>query len=359
MGSKLTRLVSHFFGWWLRELAGCIPVRLRHLWRPARTVLAISDEDDALSLRLQRGQERRVLGRIPLDEIAKTRLRQLLPNLRLDRLQVLLLLPADRVLRRRVALPLAAMENLREVLGFDLDRHAPFPPEDAAFDHRVLTIDREAQQVSVELVVAARRDVERMLSHTAALGLEADRVDAAGPEGEPQGWNLLERDESRSGGRLTGRLSIGLAVGVGALVALLLWLPLERQDRVLAAYEERLAQARAAAEEVDTLRSGLDQALTGRQFLDRHRSEAPLAIAALKELTDRLPDSSWVIQLRLSRKELQVAGYSPDAAALIPVLEESPLLEDVRFTAPVTPDDRLQLERFNLAARLAAAEGVE
>ena len=68
----------------------------------------------------------------------------------------LLELPAERVLQRTVDLPLAAAENLREVLGFEMDRHTPFKAEDVAFDYHIVSTDRQTKRLLVDLTVAPR-----------------------------------------------------------------------------------------------------------------------------------------------------------------------------------------------------------
>ena len=40
--------------------------------------------------------------------------------------EVVLCLPADKVMARKLMLPLVAEENLRQVLGFEMDRQTPF-----------------------------------------------------------------------------------------------------------------------------------------------------------------------------------------------------------------------------------------
>jgi general secretion pathway protein L len=81
-----------------------------------------------LRLRLQRGAEIRDLGNVPLldgfeaphgspGERARARLSDL-PRW--------LLLPAGSALRRRLPLPAAAANRLRDVVGFEIERQTPF-----------------------------------------------------------------------------------------------------------------------------------------------------------------------------------------------------------------------------------------
>jgi len=60
----------------------------------------------------------------------------------------------------------------------------------------------------------------------------------------------------------------------------------------------------------------------------------PLPI--LRELTDLLPPDAWLTMLVLDTKGVELTGQAQAAAALIPVLENSPRLERVEFSSPVT-----------------------
>lgn len=359
----LSRLLSRFFGWWFGELAACVPAPLREVLHPSRPALLLRAEGNVLRLRLQRLASYQDIGDVALMpgslDARRSATAQLLRGIPVDRADVVVLIPASQVLRRRLTLPQAAGENLREVLGFELDRHTPFPAEGAAFDCRVVASDKQKQQLTVDLVVAAKLVAEQAKDEAVALGLIATRVDVANPDGFAQGWNLMSPPSDSSGRSVLQWFNLALAAGVCALLVLALWLPLERKQRELAAYEAHLVVVQAVAAEVEALRQSIVATVDRQQFLRRHRDATPMAIGVLDELTRRLPDDSWALQLRLDRRELLLSGFAPAAADLVPLFEESPLFHDVHFAAPVTPDPRVNLERFNLALPFGPQAGIQ
>src|SRR5262249_10806299 len=153
------------------------------------------------------------------------------------------------------------------------------------------------------------------------------------------------------------RLAIGLAVLAVMLAFIAGYLPLYGKQRTLAAYEAQLAESRRAAQDAEQLKQRLNQRLEHDRFLVDRRASLPDATVLLAEVTDRLPDDTWLIQLRWQGDKLAIAGFSPTAAALIAGLEDSPLLSEVRFGSPVTADPRMGIERFNISAAVAAAPG--
>ena len=62
--------------------------------------------------------------------------------------EVILCLPADKVLTRTLTLPLATEENLREVLAFQMDRQTPFTVEQVYYDYGVVARGRKTRTVS-------------------------------------------------------------------------------------------------------------------------------------------------------------------------------------------------------------------
>jgi general secretion pathway protein L len=356
----VTDTLSRFFVWWFGELAACVPAGMRELFRRRSATLVLTPTAEDVTFALHKGGGRRDLGRIPFDPKRELR-RALAPLLRgvsLRDVEIVLNLPADRVLRRRVVLPLAAQENLREVLAFEMDRHTPFKAGEVAFDYRVRGTDLESKRLEVDLAVVPRELIEQAGRIAGSFGLALDRIGVAGEAPVAgDGINLLPHDHSNGKSAYQSRLLIALVVLAAILAIVAGYLPLYGKQRTLAAYEAQLAESRAAALEAEQLKKRLVARMEHGRFLIDRRLSTPAATALLAELTERLPDDTWLIQFRWQSDKLTVAGFSPAAAALIAELEESPLLSEVRFGSPVTADPRVGRERFNISADVAATPG--
>lgn len=77
----------------------------------------------------------------------------------------------------------------------------------------------------------------------------------------------------------------------------------------------------------------------------------------LRELTEIIPEDSWLTEFNYhsGRREIKLSGYALSASQLLPILEQSGLFENVRFTSPITTDQRLQKEQFRLEMQLKPA----
>ncbi len=356
----VTDTISRFFAWWFGELAACVPERLRRLFSRESAALTVTPGDGDAGFALHRGGSGRALGRIRFDPRVEPRraLAQVLRGISLHDLDIVMQLPADRVLRRDVSLPLAAAENLREVLAFEMDRHTPFMAVEVAFDYRVTGTDAETKRINVDLAVVPRGLLEQATELAASFGLALDRVGIAGEESHKgRSFNFLPNGGPAGRSTARQRLSIALTAVAAILAVIAVYLPLFIKERTLAAYEARLEESRAAALDAEDLKKRLAATLEHSRFLIDRRQSIPAATALLAEVTERLPDDTWLVQLRWQGTKLVLAGFSPAAAALIAGLEESPLLAEVRFGSPVTADPRIGRERFNISADVAATPG--
>ena len=91
-------------------------------------------------------------------------------------------LPRDWVLAKSLSLPLAALANLRQILGFELERESPFSASEVYWDYAVLRKDKARAQIDVALLVVPRKFVDPLLDAAKQAGLapSALEVDAGG-----------------------------------------------------------------------------------------------------------------------------------------------------------------------------------
>jgi general secretion pathway protein L len=87
----------------------------------------------------------------------------------------------------------------------------------------------------------------------------------------------------------------------------------------------------------------------------RRLGESPDKLRILKDLTQLIPDHTWLFQLRISQQTLEISGMSKSAADLIPLLEKSGWLTKTEFASPIVADAR-KLEHFKIKAEIKGLE---
>lgn len=343
--------VGRFLAWWIGELAALVPGGVTGA--DSRVELSFDTEGARVALARRRGRVE--LGHVdPAKRGARRAVRRMLRRRGLGGRWATVRLPRGEVLRTTTEVPVAAAENLREALAFEMDRHTPFPAEEVLFDFRVAGSDPELERLKIDLLAARRSDVRAALERARALGLTIDRV--AGPAGEEAGFNLLPEGERPRRSRAMRTLLIAAAALTVGLAAANVWVWFDRQEAALERSDAAVAELRAMAGEAAGIEERVDRLASRAAYLGDKKREQPLAVALLDELASRLGDEHWLVTARVQGGELQISGYSDDPSSLLRLMEQSPMFTEARFSAPVTMDPRVEKERFSLLAAIATAE---
>lgn len=372
LGSRLMPGAGGFLSWWGRNLAAWLPLRARQALGMDRGRLLLQVQGDALSLRLQRGAELRELGVLPglaayadpaAAELAALAgpnavvahigdpLAPLLPSGLAD-LPRWLLLPAASSLRRRLALPAAAAERLRDVVGFEIDRQTPFTADAVAFDARVLARRDADGQLDAELVAVPRQALNPQLAAIGPLADSLAGVDVAGADGVPLAVNLLPPAQRRRHSDPFRFWNLALAAVALVAIAATMWQLLANRRSAGDELERTIASHAVAARNAAAQRQELIALIEGQAFLDRTRAERPSTIELIDELSKRLPDSTYLEKLAIEDNSLLLIGLSREASSLIARLQGTQLWRSPALTGAVQPDPTSGRDRFTLTAEI-------
>ena len=355
-GSLRPRLRG-FVQWWTRSLAAWLPARARDLFGLSPQRLLLQPAGEGLQLSLWRGDGVRALAQIPAPQGASGQgdplARLLSPAM--ARVPRWLLLPGSVVLRRRMGLPAAAAERLREVLGFEIDRQTPFTAADVSYDARLLG-RRGGDQVEAELVVVPRATLDAALAALGPLAPTLAGVDVAGDDGMPLGVNLADG----AGGRrrddpARGRNLVLLLVALLALLAGM-WQMLGNREAAAEFFAAQVESEVERARAVSLERRQLVDLIEGGAFLRAARAGRPTMVEVMDELARRLPDDTFLEKLSIEGDRILLIGLSREASGLVARLQGSPLWSEPTLAGALQPDPRTRMDRFTLTATLNVAE---
>jgi general secretion pathway protein L len=356
-GARIGLGAGGLFAWWRMALAAWLPTRWQALFGWARDRLLLASDGEAIAMRLDRTGELVELGRLPLPEpeVVGDPLGTVLGPQVKD-LPRWLVLPANRGLRRRMLMPAAAVERLRDVLRFEIERQTPFEASAVVFD--ALLLGRRADgQADIELVVVPRTSFDAALAELGPLAGTLAGVDLAGAGAVPLGVNLLPVDARvRSSDPSRAWNWTLVAVAVLALASGM-WQLLANRRAAADALEQQVASRSAAALRVALQRQQLVDAVQGAEFLDRARRGRPTMVEILDELSRRLPDDTYLEKVAVEDDHLLLIGLSSQASALVGRLEGSSLWKSPALTGALQPDPRTRRDRFTLTADLAITPG--
>jgi general secretion pathway protein L len=165
-----------------------------------------------------------------------------------------------------------------------------------------------------------------------------------------KGLDLLSPEKESMGIRTAARMLTGALAAATLLLALswpasVAWRTRQEVNRLDAA----IASLRPAAARVEETLSLLGD-LEGRIAVLREARagrEEPLLI--LRQMTERLPQGTWLTGLRLEERKVELEGFSPSANEIFPLLSRDGQFRKVEFASPITRQAD-NLERFQIRA---------
>ena len=331
--------------WWLDELGA--------LWRAATDRFEWGDGAVVLEAgeRYWMVRQRQIL-RGQIDREAadagdlRRALRRLIPAGSILQVEI----PQERVLAKRIVLPLMAESELRRILNFEIERHFPFPAERLHYRHRVIARTNDGAAgpgtLEVELAAVPRQTVAEICAELAEAGVTPSSIALAAEDRYVLAVNGVRKRLPRLMGR-----DRALLLAAGALLVTALVSPFLQQRVRLANVERELAALKPQAQQ--NLERSERERLSGERAaaLLRLTAERPPLVTVLDALTKAVPDGAWLLSLALNGRDLVIDGLAPSAAAIALALEKSQAFTEVVFRAPITRDPGTGLEHFQFAAK--------
>jgi len=364
-----------FWRWWTAELAPLVPSGARNalarrrlrpviafdgnvatLWRPVMRDGALAMEIAGTVALDGDAQVVAAAGTRALDDIARGA-----PGGAPATRRVRLAIPSRTALRRALTLPAAVEENLRQAVGYDLDRLTPFKADELYYDAAVVSRDPSKQTIGVDFAAVRRPIVDAAIAHATAWGGEVRSVSPDDPAAANLSRLNLVPDELRTVPAPWKRWQFWAPIGALAIVALAaVVLPLWQKREFAIAIINRSEAVRQQAAVSERLRAELERAAGDYNFALERKHQWPPMVRVLDTVTRALPDDTWLTQLEVRTlpkgkerdRELVMRGESGNAGRLIPVLEESGLVTQVAPRSPTTKIQPGPGEVFDLGAQL-------
>jgi general secretion pathway protein L len=361
--------LPRFFKWWGRELVSFLPQRWRAMLAERADALLLDAQQGELVVWRQSGERTRELARIALAEpsdVQKASFARLRHQLDDPDIRRFYCINPERTLRRTINLPAAAENNLRQVLAFEMDRQTPFKADQVYFDYRIASRSVGDKNLTIELTVVPRTQLDNELAKIAGVDAAIDGVDCwqNGIGSQRAGLNLLPADRRIKRANLRRRLNLALVAAAVILLITTMLQSLGNRQSALDAMTADVQKSQNEANQVSQARKTLQDTIDAANFLSRKKRETPLMVDLLNDLTARLPDDTYLERLNVDEKsKIELQGLSEDASKLIGLLGKSELLTNPSVQGTIQPDPRTKKDRFNITVEFrtvaAAAEAAK
>ncbi len=342
-------MLAEFFTWWRQQLLELVPETLRRGAGADGNALVLEATGLATLTvaRRRRGAEAR-LAPVRLDEPGRGTLRATLAS-RQGGEMVVLRLPPETLLERKVTLPLAAERDVERVLGYELERLTPFTAEEVYWGFSLESRDKARARLNLRLSLVPRSQVQELVETLANCGGAPALIETV-TAGGTRTIRLAHEAEAGTIARFSTRTAILVLAGLSAAVILS---PFLAQSLDMAAAQRRLDDLRPRMQLVDQLRRRIASAGAGGDVVAAETHRLGDALAALAAVTEILPDDSYLTEFAMRERKITLSGLSASAPKLISALSADQRIHNPAFTAPVTRSEPTHNDVFAIRAELA------
>lgn len=341
---NLTEAARLILGNWFSELKAIFGP----IFMPKENACIVFDRGDWFEIKTASAEDTSLLGTVSRSSEPQKEIRELRGLI--DRSgaghDVLLCLPQTIVVRPHASLPKTNRPSLLGALGYELERLSPIPVSELYYDYVV--IGRSGTLLDIEIRAVRKDAFDETTSLLRAAGLRLCGVTFDG-DIVPGDWQQFPVDRSAVLQRSLYRFRrIGL-LGLATILAL---------AALAGAYSREMAYSEAATEasaetgiraaRVEKLQHAITNAGKDLSYAAEQK-RGPLAVAILSDLTQVLPDGTWVSEITIDGAVVRIVGSSSSASDLIGLIDRSPHFGNARFEAPLIHDQTTGVDRFNLA----------
>ncbi|SFK77985.1 PilN domain-containing protein [Methylocapsa palsarum] len=258
-----------------------------------------------------------------------------------------LCLRSDRFMFRPLALPSRASDFIEGIVRAQIDRLTPWSGRDAAFGWRP-SAEAGNDRMVVTIAATAKSVITPFVDALLGLGAKSVIVFAPSPDDgsmikvfEHSAMKALETHRVR-------RVLVGALAGAGALCGVAVAVSgvvggdlQNRRDSLTSS----IAAARAQM-------PGRDRTSAAAVELERRKHETPSSVIVYENVSQILPDDTYLTEMRIVGDKVQLIGVTTDAPSLVRLIEKSPRFTKATFFAPTTRSPNESLEHFFIEAHI-------
>jgi general secretion pathway protein L len=361
LNSTIDLNFKQFFRWWKKELSFLLPEKLKLLVNEHKGVIIINPKGHQLILTYHCNELVEHL--LTLDREARTFTLQSLydKDERLVKAPIILRLSEQDAIQKVLSLPIAAKENINQVVAYELDRYTPFKAAQVYFAVKTLSGVNETGQLNVMLVLTTKELLDGLYEDVKAMGISPLFVDYEGfpnnIENTDYNYNLLPEKLRQKTARLPQLIHYGLISLCCLLLVSVIAMPVWFEYQTVERLSLKAASLEKDAKKVKAMQSSIDAVIDETNLLIKEKNATPGVLLMLNTLSTLIKDDTWLSYAQYADGHLQIQGESTTASTLIALLEESELFVNARFASPVTQDSISKLERFQITVDVAKDKG--
>jgi general secretion pathway protein L len=355
-----------YLSWWKQQLKLFVPAKYQStLFIESQTVYLFpnNEEIDVWYKENQNHDIERFINESDEDEMWWHQVQHIINRADGRPVSIEYILPNNRALVRKVALPIAAKENLVEVIGFELDKYVPFKADQVQLSYKINNEIDNTDKIMLDLAVVPKEQISSIikLCDEKAIALNGIDIDTSKSNTPKKlGVNLLPRNKRKAKDYTNLKINVVLLFLLSALVYFVMHTSVVNKQNKIQILTEQNSELQKLARDSKLLKKELKEVIVSSKFLQNEKKEIVPIVTLMSDLTEKLPNHTFITRLRVTDETLEIGGHSDNANSLIPKLDESSLWFSPQFKGSVRPDSRTGKEIYTIQADLKeTVEGEE
>jgi general secretion pathway protein L len=352
---KMLTQIRYAIDWWLQGLSYFCPSSLKRSLGLNPDKLTIEFNDGHVVVKrysIGSNEPLEIQRFVETDELQRISVLKWLLEQQEKHAKIILLVSEKIFLKKTLSFPTAAESDLREALGFELNRRTPFSQDQAYYDHRIVDHDKQANKLQIELFVVPRQSIDPVLTLLNEWDITIDTLRPTSDQADEIEINLLPEDQEGNTRKNSDHVTLFLATTAFALFFAALYVPLAQQEQQIESLENEVKLNRKVAIELQKSKDEKQDIIKQINFLENKHKNTLRSIELFNEITGIIPDDTWLTRLIIKNEELQIQGESSTASSLIQIIESSERFLDAQFRSPVTQNNASGKDKFHLSAKL-------
>ncbi|MFK8013163.1 MAG: PilN domain-containing protein [Marinicellaceae bacterium] len=350
--------ISQFVRWWKAELKTFVPQKYHEKMFPKAIEILLSQNNENVDVWCNRGEGFKAYSDSGQQDSSQDQwwhqVQHIINEADGKKVVVKYLMPNEEALVRKIALPMAAKENLDDVIGFELDKYVPFNADQVQVSYKIDNSHEDENKMLLDLAVIPKKCLVDVLSLCDEKSIELDVVDirknSESLEPEFVGVNLLPKEKRKAKDYFNLKLNALLLIVFLGLVYFIMYTSVDNKQRKIEALTEINSELQKQARESKLLKKELKTVIVSSKFLKNKKNDHPKVVQILSDVTAKLPDTTYLSKMKVSQEEMELSGLSDNANILIPELDKSGNWFVPRFHRAITIDQQTGKDRFVIKA---------
>lgn len=251
------------------------------------------------------------------------------------------------ILRRTISIPRAGRKLAEKAAMLKLVDQLPMGLEEVYFDLVPIAGDSKSE-LQFQAFVVKKSTIEADLALIKAHLGQAIHLGLIGPDGL-----VLARFEpkriARDWRNLLFKPSVLASLFSFAALVVLVSIILARQQLALHGLTQKIAEWQASGQKTLALQAEKEILVARLHFLPNQMKSHDSG-RLLSQLSQQLPDDTWLTQIEISPKSIRLQGYGKDASAVIPIVSGLSGFTNVRNLSPTVQLSNQPLQSFDIGA---------